>query len=103
MTQVAERTQPRTPAPSAPASTERVAVLHRQGERWRLLIAERRGVLSILEARTVSGEPWAPLAEARGRHGFDRCVVVAPGRATVARCAGLPAGAADEMASAASL
>jgi hypothetical protein len=80
-----------------------LAVLHRQGERWRLLVAERRGALSILEARTLVGEPWAAVAEARERHGFERVVVVAPGRATVARCTGLPAGTSEEMAAAVSL
>jgi hypothetical protein len=85
------------------ASSQRVAVLHRQGERWRLLVAERKGTLAVLEARTLSGDPWTALVEAAERHGFKRVVGVAPGRATVARSASVPAGPGEALGEAVAL
>ncbi|MEX2219384.1 MAG: PilN domain-containing protein [Phycisphaerales bacterium] len=84
-------------------SPHRVGALHRQGDRWRLLILEGRGEGAVLEARTLAADPWGAVADATERHRLERVVVVAPGRATVARCAGVPTGTPEEMGAAASL
>src|SRR4051812_41249760 len=81
----------------------RAIALHRQGERWRMVVLERQERGAIVEARTLITDPWPAVLEAAERHGTRRVVVVAPGRATVARCAGVPTGPAEEMFAAVSL
>ncbi len=81
----------------------RLAALHRQGEAWRLVVAELRPNLRVLEARTVSGDMGEAVRAAAALHRFDRVVRIVPGRSTVARAVAVPDAAPAELAGAVAL
>ncbi len=100
MTRAPARDPGRTAQPNGAA---RVAVLHQQGGLWRLLVAEHRMGVSVIESATVTADPAGAVAAAEQRHGFTRIIRLVPGRQTVARAAAIAVAEASEMSAALSL
>ena len=90
MTQVTTKLNGTTPVTPAV-----VAAVHRQADRWRVVILANRNGLSLVEATSLDADGQiAPLLE---KHQVERIVRVAPARETVARCIPVPAGSAEEV------
>jgi Tfp pilus assembly protein PilN len=68
------------------------AALHRQEERWRLLVARRKDRWEILDSRTLTDSELASLPATFEQHGVSHLVRIAPGRETIARCVSVPGG-----------
>ncbi len=77
------------------------AALHRQNGKLRLVVLANRNGVSLVEARTLDKE--AGLDELLTQMKVERLIRVAPAKETVARCASVPAGTAEELGAAASL
>lgn len=97
MTQMNGKAPPQT----TNATPAVAAALHRQGGKLRLVILANRNGVSLVEARTLENE--AGLDELLAQLKVERLVRIAPAKETVARCASVPAGTAEELGAAASL
>jgi Tfp pilus assembly protein PilN len=78
----------------------RVAALHRQGEQWRLLVAEMNGDVEVLDARTLARGDVGAVRAALQEWGNPRLVRVLPAACVVCRLIAVPDGPAAEIDSA---
>ncbi len=91
-------------APISRATSRRVAALHRQGDKWRLVIAERgagagSGPVRIVESLTVPAGDAGAVIEAVTRLKAERLVRVLPASAFVSRVIEVPDAPEAELAS----
>lgn len=81
----------------------RVAVVHRRGGQWSVVVAEVGDSVRVIASETVRFGDAGGARQVIERHRAERVVRVAPGAATIVRAVELPAGNEGELESAAAL